>query len=263
MIKFFRKIRHRLLTDNKFSKYLLYSIGEIVLVVIGILIALSINNWNEERLVRHQIKTNLINLSVAIKQDFDLLNIIEESNDFRSNSILQILKWTELPLSEIDIIPLILTNSQIWNKAMPEKFNPEFFEKTFFYLDKPRKMIVQSYAMEELKSSGLYSQLNNQQLKNLLNEYYTGLKWFFGNDEFSKDKSITDLEDYVRDNYNLTLSDVPLINEPIEVLKKDLGLIVRLRGVRSNADWRIYGTNTSIIRAEVLLHEIQIEINKL
>lgn len=49
MIKFFRKIRHRLLTENKFSKYLLYAIGEIVLVVIGILIALSINNWNENR----------------------------------------------------------------------------------------------------------------------------------------------------------------------------------------------------------------------
>lgn len=49
MIKFFRKIRQRLLTENKFSKYLIYAIGEIVLVVIGILIALSINNWNEEK----------------------------------------------------------------------------------------------------------------------------------------------------------------------------------------------------------------------
>jgi len=48
MIKFFRQIRQRLLTENKFSKYLLYAIGEILLVVIGILIALQINNWNEE-----------------------------------------------------------------------------------------------------------------------------------------------------------------------------------------------------------------------
>ncbi len=47
MIKFFRKIRQKLLSENKFSKYLLYAIGEIVLVVIGILIALQINNWNE------------------------------------------------------------------------------------------------------------------------------------------------------------------------------------------------------------------------
>ena len=49
MIKFFRHIRQRLLSENKFSKYLVYAIGEIVLVVIGILIALQINNWNENR----------------------------------------------------------------------------------------------------------------------------------------------------------------------------------------------------------------------
>lgn len=48
MIKFFRKIRQKLLSENKFSKYLIYAIGEIVLVVIGILIALQINNWNED-----------------------------------------------------------------------------------------------------------------------------------------------------------------------------------------------------------------------
>lgn len=48
MIKFFRKIRQRLLTENKFSKYLIYAIGEIVLVVIGILIALALNNWSEK-----------------------------------------------------------------------------------------------------------------------------------------------------------------------------------------------------------------------
>ena len=46
MIKFFRRIRQQLLTENKFSKYVLYAVGEIILVVVGILIALSINNWN-------------------------------------------------------------------------------------------------------------------------------------------------------------------------------------------------------------------------
>jgi hypothetical protein len=50
MLKFFRTIRQNLLAENKFTKYLLYAIGEIVLVVIGILIALSINNWNQNRI---------------------------------------------------------------------------------------------------------------------------------------------------------------------------------------------------------------------
>ena len=49
MIRFFRHLRQRLLANDKFSKYLLYAFGEIVLVMIGILLALQVNNWNEER----------------------------------------------------------------------------------------------------------------------------------------------------------------------------------------------------------------------
>jgi hypothetical protein len=48
MLKLFRRLRQDLLTKNKFSKYLLYAIGEISLVVIGILIALQIGNWNDK-----------------------------------------------------------------------------------------------------------------------------------------------------------------------------------------------------------------------
>ena len=49
MIKFFRHIRLKLLAGNRLSQYLIYAVGEIVLVVIGILLALSINQWNQER----------------------------------------------------------------------------------------------------------------------------------------------------------------------------------------------------------------------
>ena len=49
MIKFFIKIRQNLLSEGKTGKYLKYALGEIILVVFGILIALQINNWNEER----------------------------------------------------------------------------------------------------------------------------------------------------------------------------------------------------------------------
>ncbi|NND94280.1 MAG: hypothetical protein HKN45_05400 [Flavobacteriales bacterium] len=55
MIKFFQKIRQRLLTESKFSKYLIYAIGEVILVVIGILIALGINNQNQKRLAEEQV----------------------------------------------------------------------------------------------------------------------------------------------------------------------------------------------------------------
>lgn len=69
MIKFFRKIRQRLLTENKFSKYLIYAIGEIILVVIGILIALQINNANENKKKRDFEITILENIQEDILAD--------------------------------------------------------------------------------------------------------------------------------------------------------------------------------------------------
>jgi hypothetical protein len=62
MIKFFRKIRQNLLTAGKTEKYFKYAIGEIILVVIGILIALGINNWNENRKDSNQEKIVLMSL---------------------------------------------------------------------------------------------------------------------------------------------------------------------------------------------------------
>jgi hypothetical protein len=78
MIKFFRKIRQELLTQNKVSKYLLYAIGEIILVVIGILIALQINNQNDFRKSQAKelqylknIKEDLINNTRVVEHFID------------------------------------------------------------------------------------------------------------------------------------------------------------------------------------------------
>ena len=50
MIKFFRKIRRRLIDEGSLKRYILYAIGEIILLVIGILIAMQLNNWNQNRI---------------------------------------------------------------------------------------------------------------------------------------------------------------------------------------------------------------------
>lgn len=69
MIKFFRKIRQKLLLENKISGYLKYGIGEIFIVVIGILIALSINNWNEGRKARAQELSTMKEIIENLKYD--------------------------------------------------------------------------------------------------------------------------------------------------------------------------------------------------
>lgn len=71
MIKFFRKIRQKLLSENKFGKYLTYAIGEIVLVVIGILIALQINNWNENKKQQAEITDIYKQIVLDLDNDID------------------------------------------------------------------------------------------------------------------------------------------------------------------------------------------------
>jgi hypothetical protein len=78
MIKFFRKIRQNLLLEGKTGKYLKYAIGEIVLVMIGILLALQVNNWNEERKI-----TNTIESLFKVFEN-ELENNIRESNSLIS-----------------------------------------------------------------------------------------------------------------------------------------------------------------------------------
>jgi hypothetical protein len=79
MLKFFRKIRQRLLAENKLSKYLIYAFGEIVLVVIGILIALSINNWNEGR--KNDQKESILVKNIVEDLRLDSLHISKSLNE--------------------------------------------------------------------------------------------------------------------------------------------------------------------------------------
>ncbi|SRX74473.1 DUF6090 family protein [Aequorivita antarctica] len=82
MIKLFRNVRQNLLNDGKTTKYLKYATGEIVLVVIGILIALSINNWNENR----KQKKTLYSIYQIIREDIsiDITEINSFINDYDS-----------------------------------------------------------------------------------------------------------------------------------------------------------------------------------
>ena len=89
MIKFFRKIRQDLLRDNKTGDYLKYAVGEIALVVFGILIALSINNWNESRkndleqalLVKNiieDLRLDFIHINKSSEQVSNQMNLIDD-----------------------------------------------------------------------------------------------------------------------------------------------------------------------------------------
>ena len=84
MIKFFRHIRKSLLLENKTGKYLKYAIGEIILVVIGILIALQVNTWNENRKDANDVNLIKANLSSDFIQN---RNVLKQRMDLLKNSL--------------------------------------------------------------------------------------------------------------------------------------------------------------------------------
>ena len=78
-----------MLTENKFSKYLIYAIGEIILVVIGILIALSINNWNENR----KLQNEELSLLLEVKSNLEVtLNNFKNDTLINTQNIIQLRK---------------------------------------------------------------------------------------------------------------------------------------------------------------------------
>jgi len=91
MIKFFRHIRQKHIMENKTGKYVKYAIGEIILVVIGILIALSINNWNEHRKEQKQEVKVLKQLKTDLNENEEEIRVAIkriEVNSFAMDSVL-------------------------------------------------------------------------------------------------------------------------------------------------------------------------------
>jgi len=113
MIKFFRKIRQNLLMENKTGKYFKYAIGEIVLVVIGILIALQINNWNEhdksQTLAQKYLKLIKSDLELD-NEHFETLNKMLTQQALKIDSIENILSRPQTKQEEFkQIINRIFT----------------------------------------------------------------------------------------------------------------------------------------------------------
>jgi len=151
MIKFFRQIRQSLIMTNQTGKYIKYAIGEIVLVVVGILIALQINNWNEAQKLNGQLNQYKANLIAELEKD---LREIDSLNNFRlecKNSVMNYVKYYD---KEDMIIDSLIAK----RKAMKPVVRP--FNKS-------------SYTLQELSNTGNISLFNNEQklaivqLKNL------------------------------------------------------------------------------------------------
>ncbi|AVR45406.1 hypothetical protein C7S20_09055 [Christiangramia fulva] len=93
MLKFFRNIRRKLISKSKLTSYMLYALGEIILVVIGILIALQINNWNEFRKDRIREKMYLSSLQSDLQESQAELERVIYKTDTIILATLQVLEY--------------------------------------------------------------------------------------------------------------------------------------------------------------------------
>ena len=147
MIKFFNKM----LTENKFSKYLLYAIGEILLVVIGILIALQINNWNENTKDRRIEQGYLVSLKEEFNYNLIELDKMMERNDFNGDNALELsnLMGPDNPsITEKEFADLVM-NMTNWEVQY-----------------RPNKAVL-----DEIISSGKLTIFSNDKLKFALSSY--------------------------------------------------------------------------------------------
>ena len=150
MIPLFRKIRKKMADDNKPLKYLRYAIGEIVLVVIGILIALQVNNLNENRISTLSQQKLLHKLTSDLDYDITHFN---EIDSLYNNDLNEIDYVFEEALSQKNH-KLINSNQMVAGRG------------SVLYL----KVTKSTY--EEMMNTGLLYQLSNSELKSKLNAYY-------------------------------------------------------------------------------------------
>ena len=153
MIKLFRNIRQRLLSENKFGKYLTYAIGEIILVVIGILIALQVNNWNQSQKNRKVSKLYVENFIKSVESDIVFLN--------------DRIKINEKQIQNIGSIINMLSTQ----KNLSERELSSFFEQNY-------SLGFESYFIPELSTFRQFESNNggvlieNKKLTDKLYEYY-------------------------------------------------------------------------------------------
>jgi hypothetical protein len=182
MMKFFRKIREKLLSKSKFSKYLIYAIGEIILVVIGILIALQINNWNQNRKDDRILKEYLEKIKVHTLEDLRKLDTITKYRtqlaELCKKARVRILDKTE----DEDLLLFMSCGLT--------------FADSYF---KPN-----SGGYEALKSSEYFGKINNTSLDSLLTSYHSIVEEISEN-ERSYNEYVVSQEAYLSTQFDRSL----------------------------------------------------------
>jgi hypothetical protein len=157
MIHLFRQIRRRFLNQGKLGKYVSYAVGEIFLVVVGILIALSINSWNGQRQNEHKENSYLQKLEIDLEQQLSYIDIQLDYEHKYANLAQPLLESVEADQSLRLDSAACMSLKKLTERKTFIKINPTY---------------------QDLISTGNIDLLSNEELRNALLIYYSELERF-------------------------------------------------------------------------------------
>jgi len=170
MLTFFRRIRKGLLDGSATRKYILYAIGEILLVMIGILLALQVNNWSETKKDHRQYIKYINGLISDIKLDIEALDRNEMGNqrfDIAARNLINIYQsdhdFENIELNTVESVTVADTIRLLFS-----------IQQASFMAAPP----INNFTIEDIQSSGNTSILKNEEIKRDIFNYYSRLKEF-------------------------------------------------------------------------------------
>lgn len=229
------------MTENKFNKYLLYAIGEIVLVVFGILIALSINNWNESRKQRQKEIVNLLELKKGLENDL-ITEFIPGIN--RYNYMEEASKKLSGFYTNTETIP-IDSLSRYFRVSLSGEWNFIFNIATF----------------ENLKSTGI-DLISNDSLRSKISSLYSN--------DYPEliargDRVMRYYENHFRPvlHDNVNLNDSGLSKNDLNYLKNNIEITNRIRSLNSQRRGLLSIANDLKPKVELLISDINKELERI
>ena len=150
--------------ENKAGRYLQYAIGEVILVMVGILLALQVNNWNEKRLESETVSLFLQNLKQDLEADTAYFEYSIGNHVGRLYSLQNLLELScNTKLAIEDTMPVLPASRSVI--PILSKNEHEDIAETFRQASRPYYPHVNSNTYEEIKSTGYFSKISNQNLK--------------------------------------------------------------------------------------------------
>ncbi len=239
-MKLFRKIRQQLAAENKLAKYLRYAIGEILLVVIGILIALQVNTWNQERIAKIDEQSILKNIHSEFLENKKSIQVKLQESDkgFQSGKLLMILVGQDKAEIEKYNIDSLLFNSL-------ESGTYKFSENT----------------ISELFQSGRLQLLHNENLINLIYEWSASKASSDVSNERVNLKIDNELVPYLQKKYSL--KDIDMYGalkwkkkSVIEIDKLQIFEDIEFENIMDDYLYRVNGSKERLLELEIIIDAI-------